>query len=159
MPPPLPVVRIPSRKSKAFVRNSIEAAPSSYNRLGMTCCSMARRLGRLRHRVLEKCSRRPAGDPAELGDQVRLVREAALARALSPRHVPGELARVLEAEEPGDRLGRQPDLVAEAGDDPLAAPAELSCELPDRDPTVRRAEPLPRPPDLAGRLCEGEVWR
>src|SRR2546423_14718740 len=110
----------------------------------MTRCSMARRLSRLRHRVLEKCFRRPAGDPAELGNQVRLVREAALEGELSPRHRPGELACVLETEEPGDRLGRQPDLVAEAGDDPLAAPAELGRELSDRDPALRLAKSLPR---------------
>ena len=63
----------------------------------MTRCSMARRLGRLRHRVLEKCFRRPAGDPAELGDQVRLVREAALEGELSPRHRPGELPRAVRS--------------------------------------------------------------
>src|SRR6478735_5986059 len=159
MPPPLPVVRISSRKPNAFVRNSIAAAPSSYRRYGVTRCSMKRRLGRLRHRVLEKCFRRPAGDTAELGDQVRLVREAALEGELSPGHRPGELACPLETEEPRDRLGRQPDLVAEAADDPLAAPAELGRERADRDATVCFAKSPPCPRHFPRRLCVGEPAR
>ena len=99
---------------------------------------MACRLGRLRHGVLEKCFRRPAGDPAELGDQVRLVREAALEGELAPGHRPGAAARTLEAKEPRHCLRRQPDLVAEAGYDPLATPAQLGRELTDRDATARR---------------------
>src|SRR4029079_14827723 len=111
----------------------------------MTFCSMALRLGRLPNRVLEKCFGRPSGDPAELGDQVRLVREAALESQLAPGHRSRELARPLEAEEPRDRLRRQPDLVTEAGDDPLAAPTQLGRELSPAAPTVRRARPTPGP--------------
>src|SRR5262249_39611108 len=97
-------VRISSRKPNASVRKSIAAAPSSYSREGKPLCSRARRLGRLRRRVLEKCFRCPPGDPAELGDQMRLVGEAALEGELAPGHRPGELARPLEAQEPRDRL-------------------------------------------------------
>src|SRR3954465_4882485 len=120
---------------------------------------MARRLGRLRRRVLEKCSRRPAGDPPELGDQVRLVREAALVGELTPRHRPGELAGPFEAEDARNRLRREPDLAPEGGDNALAAPAELGRELADRDAPVRRPETPPRPCNLAGGLCVGEPRR
>jgi hypothetical protein len=54
-------------------------------------------------------------------------------------------------------LGGQADLVAEAGDDPLATPAQLGRELTDRDATVRRAEPSPRPRDLGRRARVGEA--
>src|SRR3954447_21359116 len=106
---------------------------------------MARRLGRLRRSVLEKFSRRPAGDTPELGDQVRLVREPALVGELTPRHRPGELARPFEAEDARNHLRRESDLVSEAGDHAFAAPAELGRELVDRDATVRRPQTPPRP--------------
>src|SRR3954470_7743038 len=108
-------------------------------------CVMRRRLRGGRDRVLEKCFGRAPGEGAELADQVRLVGEAARERELAPAHGAGESARALEAQEPRGRLGGQPDLLAEACDQPLAAPAELVGERADACPAARAPQLLPRP--------------
>src|SRR5512133_426119 len=105
-------------------------------------------------RVLEKSFGRAARDCSEVVNQVRLVVVAALER--DPRPVArlgpfGALARPLEPDQPRGRLRRQPDLLAEANDDPLAAPAELRGERSDPRATAGIDEPLPGPGDLARR--------
>src|SRR5690242_12298456 len=105
-------------------------------------------LGGGRHGVLEKGFGRPPGRRAELVDQMRLVVVAGLAGnpgPVPPRCVLGELARTLEAQQPGGPLGREADLVAEAGDDPLAAPPELARQLADPGGSVRLDQSVPRP--------------
>src|ERR687895_191679 len=89
---------------------------------------MARRLRGRRHPVLEKSFRRAPGDGAEVVDQVRLVVVPALDRDSSPLgslRSFSECPRPIEAQQTRDRLRRQADLLAEASDDPLAAPPEL----------------------------------
>src|SRR5438046_2663836 len=108
---------------------------------------MRRRLWARGDGVLEKCFRRATGEGAELGDQVRLVGEAARERELVPAHAAGEGARAFEAQQPRRRLRRQPDLLAEARDQALPAPAQLAGErarAPDR--ACAAAGPKPRPP-------------
>src|SRR5438876_1086448 len=112
---------------------------------------MRRSLSRRAHRVLEKSFGRAAGHRAEVVDQMRLVVVAALERDLGPRQRSRELTSTLEAQQSRNRLRWQPDLLAEARDDPLATPAELSSQVCDRDPAMSRTEALPGPLDLAAR--------
>src|ERR671930_162821 len=110
---------------------------------------MAGSLGARGHRVLEKSFRRPPADRAEVVDEVGLVVVAA--RVLDPSPIRtggrlGERTRMLEAQQPGVRLRRHSDLVAEARDDPLAAPTELGCERADGDTSARLLQPVPGPP-------------
>src|ERR671935_2388650 len=106
---------------------------------------MAASLDARGHRVLEKSSRRPPADRAEVVDEVRLVVVAARVRDPSPIREGGRLGertRTVETQQPGVRLRRHSDLVAEARDDPLAAPTELGCELADCDTSARLLQPV-----------------
>ena len=57
----------------------------------------------------------------------------------------GQLACPLEAQQARGPLGWQTDLLAESGDDPLAAPTELLRELADPDGPVGLRQALPGP--------------
>ena len=50
-----------------------------------------------------------------------------------------------EAQDARQRLRRQPDLLAEAGDEPLPAPAELRRQRLDANAARRSEQPLPGP--------------
>jgi hypothetical protein len=86
---------------------------------------------------------RPTGERPELGDQVRLIGEAAREGELAPAHRPSERARPFEAEESRRCLRREPDLLPEAGGQALAAPAELLCQRPDANRAMAYVQPLP----------------
>src|SRR5436190_19029785 len=92
--------------------------------------------------------RRSARKRAEVAVEVGLVVVAAVERDLGQRQALGarlaqHLDRRLEAEQPGVELGRHAHVLAEAGDEALAAPAQLAGERADRDGTVRRRKAPP----------------
>src|SRR5262245_39438486 len=55
-----------------------------------------------------------------------------------------QAAGAVEAQDARERLGRQPDLLAEQIDQVLGAAAELAGQRSDRDATSAGLEPLPR---------------
>src|SRR5262245_66409821 len=83
----------------------------------------------------EKLRRRAAGQLAEVPVQGRLVEVAARGGDLSDgrerRRVPQHRRGPVEPQQPGRELGAQPELLAEAPGQVLAAPADVAGEIVD----------------------------
>src|ERR687897_2775742 len=89
-----------------------------------------------------------AGELAKVPVQVRLVVVAALLRDLGQAGAVAALEALEDAAETKDarhHLRRQADLLAELGDQVLAAASQLAGERADLEPAAILAQPLPRP--------------
>src|SRR5918999_31008 len=134
-------------RPNAFTRKSIAAFASWYRRVGMI---MARKLRGHRGDVLDGCDqvlgRRPAGELLEVAVEVRLVVVAAVERRIDQAGARAEpLDGALEAQQPRERLGRQPELPAERRREVAPAPAQLVGERADRNRPVGLVQSPPRP--------------
>ena len=82
---------------------------------------------------------------------MRLVGITRLGRDLPPVQGPAlvdSLPHAVEADQPGSRLGPQPNLLPESGDEVPVAPTHLVGDPADRHRTTGRDQPLPRPANL-----------
>src|SRR4051812_25465772 len=93
----------------------------------------------------EQRGRRGAREGAEVPVEVRLVVVAAVDGHLGQRRAPPECPEgALEAQEAGERLRVQADLLAKARTEVTAAPPHFFGELGDRHGPSGGREPMPR---------------
>src|SRR5215207_6364264 len=105
-----------------------------------------------RHHPGHKGGRGAPGELVKVTDQMRLIGIASLTSDPAPIQPPPHLVQPpphpLKADQPSRRLGPQPNLLTEPGDQVLVAPTDLTGQPTDRHRPPRGHQPLPDPGDL-----------